>query len=225
MRFRRKLAISALLSSIVSCGPLEPVSTIQGGATFSDQDCRLSPIGGAPFQTCTVSSWVIGSGHATSGGFTARPPGTGVVPGTEGGPIDSEKIFTAAMTGEAARITVQYAIPHSPDGAFDDLAPLATSDRIDPDCTDIRVGACRGVPITMIATTEIPYAGRRARVEQFTLEGDPRYRAGFVADLRGPDQPGRPGYRSSAVVRGFFRDPAANRLDAIEARLATLTFR
>jgi hypothetical protein len=221
----RALALLAPLLALMGCVPAEPVSYLPGGTAFTDQRCQDSPIGGWPFQTCAVSPWVIGSGHATSGGFTARPPGSGVRPGTEGGPIDSEKIYTASVTDQTSRLTVQFARPRSPDGAFHDLAPLATNDRIDPDCMDIRVGACSGDPITVDAVTEVPYAGRLARVEQFSIHDDPRYRSGFVADLRGPDQPGRPGYRSSAVVRGFFRDRADVSLDNIQARLASLTFR
>lgn len=215
-----------LLALLAACTDQPAVSTYAGGTRFAPEDCAQSPIGGRRFQACAVSPWVIGSGHASSGTFSARPNGGAGPPGMEGGPIDSEKIHTARATDGPLSLSVLYAVPRSASGAFSPTTPLTSASRVDPACEDMREGACPGgFAIVARSMTEVPVNGRSIRVEIFSVTGDPATRSGFVANIPGPRHAFRDGSASSAVVRGFLADQDAPSLAQVIEILRPLTFR
>jgi hypothetical protein len=206
VRYSMRLAPILGVIFLSACAAPSEVGTLSGGAAFNRQDCSLSPISGLPFQACEVSPWVMGSGRATSGAFSARPDG--IRPGLEGGVIDSEKIYAASFTDGTASVTVEYAIPRTSLGAFHETTSLNGSSLVGAMCNDIQEKPCKaGSPINDLRVSELNINGQSVRLEQFAVSNNPNFRSGFVAYIRGEPNQSRPGYRTSIVARGFLTGP------------------
>jgi hypothetical protein len=216
-------ALAFAVLCLADCAPSSDFATLAGGASFNAQDCGGSPISGLPFQQCMVSPWIEGSGHASSGGFTAWPQG--IRPGSEGGLINSQKIYAASYSDNRGTVLVQYAIPY---GAFDDfyeIPPLNDASRVGPQCQSILDRPCpAGNPISDLRVRSMTLNGKLVRLEEFTILDNPRFRSGFVAYIPGDPAPGRPGYASSTVVRGYLTQPAGAAGDVAAAFLTPLRF-
>ena len=218
------LAMFACVLVLSGCAVPGDYSTLSGGTTFAAQDCGASPISGLRFQACEVSPWIMGSGHATSGGFSARAEG-GRVPGMEGGGIDSEKVYRASTRDGTSLITVTYAVPFSSAGAFYETTPLNAASLVDPACTDIRQGACEmGSSIADLGVVGITINGRPVRLERFAILNNADAGAGFVAFIRGDRHPNRPGFTTAMMVRGFYAHRDAMTDKAISGVLTALRF-
>lgn len=217
------LAMLCAVLSLANCAPSPRFATLAGGAAFDPQDCGGSPISGLPFQECMVSPWVEGSGHASSGGFTAWPQG--IRPGSEGGLINSQKIYAASFSDGRGMVTVQYAIPYGSLDDFYEIPPMNDASRVGPQCQSILDRPCaNGNPISDLHVRFVPLNGKMVRLEEFTILDNPRFRSGFVAYIPGDPVPGRPGYGSSTVVRGYLTSPAGAAGDVASAFLVPLRF-
>jgi hypothetical protein len=215
------LAMAFAVLCLADCAPSSDFATLAGGASFKPQDCHGSPISGLPFQECMVSPWVEGSGHASSGGFTAFPQG--IRPGTEGGLINSEKIYAASYSDNRGTVTVQYAIPYGSEDNFYEIPPLHDASRVGPQCQSILDRPCpAGNPISDLHVRFVSLNGKTVRLEEFNILDNPRYRSGFVAYIPGDPVPARPGYGSSTVVRGYLTQPAGAAGDVAAAFLVPL---
>ncbi len=228
-RARRRVAWGALpavalgLLFLAGCAPSTDFATLSGGAAFTPQECAASPISGLPFQQCLVSPWVEGSGHATSGGFTAFP--TGIVPGSEGGLVNSERIYAASFSDNAGTIVVEHAIPYGSLDNFYENTALNDASRVGPMCQSILERPCRdGSPIGDLRVRQIVINGKSVRLEEFAILDNPRYHSGFVAYIPGDASPARPGYISSTVVRGFLTQGGASVETAAAGYLTPLRF-
>ena len=210
-----RLALLFGALALANCAPSPDFNTLASGGSFGPEDCGASPISGLPFQACMVSPWLMGSGHASSGGFSAYP--TGMRPGAEGGLVNSQQIHAATFSDKTATITVQYAIPRTGLDSFYETTPLNSASLVGVTCQAIQEQPCKtGSPIADLRVREIEVNGRSVRLEEFAILNNPNFRSGFVAYVRDERNPARPGYRTSMVVRGFLTQPAGS-ADALTA--------
>ena len=219
---RLAVLLGALFLS--NCAPSTDFTTLaSGGGEFNHQDCGVSPISGLPFQECLISPWLEGSGHASSGGFSAYP--TGIRPGSEGGLVNSEQIHAASFSDNAATILVQYAIPRTALDDFYETTPLSSSSRVGVTCQAILETPCKtGSPIANLRVRDTEINGRSVRLEEFSILDNPKFKSGFVAYIRDEPAPSRPGYRTSMVVRGFLAQPDETEGSVASAYLKPLKF-
>jgi hypothetical protein len=201
-----RLAVMLAVPLMAGCAAQSDFATLAGGGAFNPQDCSVSPIAGLSFQECKASPWMMGAGHASSGGFSVRQAGTR--PGSEGGIIDSEKIYAASFSDGNATVAVQYAVPRSSFGAFYETTPLNGASRVGVMCDAIQEQPCKaGSPIGDLRVRNVEINGRQVRLEEFSVLDNPAFHSGFVAYIPGEPDAARPGYRTSAVVRGFLAQP------------------
>jgi hypothetical protein len=217
-----RLAVLLGAMALSNCAPSADFTALAGGGEFNRRDCGASPISGLPFQQCMTSPWLMGSGHASSGGFSAYP--TGIRPGSEGGLVNSQQIHAASFSDNAATISVEYAIPRTSLDDFYETTPLNDTSRVGVTCQTILETPCKtGSPIANLRVRDIEINGRSVRLEEFSILGDPKFRSGFVAYIRDEPAPSRPGYRTAMVVRGFLAQPGET-TGAVAANLTPLKF-
>jgi hypothetical protein len=220
---RLKSAVLSAALALTACAASSDFNTLASGGEFRPQDCGSSPVSGLAFQRCMETPWLMGSGHASSGGYAAFPYGPR--PGSEGGLVDSEKIYAASLSNGAGVIMVEYAIPRSSTGSFYETTPLNNASLVSPECLSILEKPCKtGSPIADLTVREVEINGRPARLEEFSILNNPAFHSGFVAYFQGEHAPSRPGYQTSAVVRGFLAQPAVGADAVVSLYLSPLRF-